>query len=304
MRVAAFVSLLMVVAVVPAYGAADDVMDRVEHHNVDNDGVNIHYVTMGKGPLILFIHGFPDFWYTWRNQMDALAGDYRVAALDCRGYNGSDKPKGGENYDMSLLVSDIAAVVRDAGVEKAIICGHDWGGMIAWSFVMTHPEMTEKLMIVNLPHPRGLSRELAKGGQQTKNSAYARRFQQEDSHKMLSAAALAGAVSRGDADLRAVYTKAFENSDFDAMMNYYRRNFPKEPYEEIPDGVMPKITVPVLQFHGLKDTALLPGALNDTWLEIDADYTLVTIPESGHWTQNEAADLVSTTMKWWLASRR
>ena len=106
------------------------------------------------------IHGFPDFWYSWRHQMAALSGQFQVVAIDQRGYNLSDKPKGVESYDMRLLVGDVAAVIRHLGRERATIVGHDWGGMVAWQFAMNLPQMTQNLVILNLPHPNGLLREL------------------------------------------------------------------------------------------------------------------------------------------------
>ncbi len=296
---------LCLVAVSAAGFAEDnDVTADVEHHYVDNNGVNIHYATMGEGPLVVLIHGFPDFWYTWHHQMAGLSDNFTVAALDCRGYNLSDKPEGQENYDMTLLVSDVAAVIRDQGQENSIIIGHDWGGVIAWQFTMSEPEMVEKLIIVNLPHPKPLSRELANSEQQQANSIYARRFQEPDSHTRLNAEMLSTMVSRGDAGLKEKYKAAFEQSSFDGMMNYYRQNYPREPYEEIPDGVLPKIHVPVLQFHGMNDTALLYPALNDSWEQMEKDYTLVTIPGAGHFAQQEAHEIVTSTMKWWLLSRQ
>src|SRR5688500_9823196 len=109
-------------------GAADtDLYDRVEHGYVQSEGgVKIHYATLGHGPLVVMIHGFPDFWYSWRHQMEGLADQYQVVAVDQRGYNLSDKPKGVESYDMRLLVGDIAAVIKHLGKEKATIVGHDW----------------------------------------------------------------------------------------------------------------------------------------------------------------------------------
>ena len=104
-----------------------DLYDRVEHGHADSDGVKIHYASLGEGPLVVMIHGFPDFWYTWRDQMDALASDYKVVALDQRGYNRSDKPEGVANYRVPLLVADVAAVIRHHGEDSAIIVGHDWG---------------------------------------------------------------------------------------------------------------------------------------------------------------------------------
>ena len=278
---------------------AGDFADRVTHEFADSDGVKIHYAKAGEGPLIVFIHGFPDFWYTWREQMEGLAGEYTVAALDTRGYNKSDQPEGVENYDMRFLVGDVAAVIRNEGLDKAIIVGHDWGGVIAWSFAASMPEMTDKLIILNLPHPAGLMRELKNNPKQHANSQYARNFQKPDSHENLSAAGLAAMLAQGDAGLKAKYTEAFENSSLDAMMNYYRANYPREPYE---GGLadMPKIQAPVLQFHGLEDSALLAEGLNNTWDHLEKDWTLVTLPGVGHWSQRDASDTITETMKWWL----
>ena len=109
--------------------------------------------------------------------MEALSDKYQVVAIDQRGYNLSDKPKGVENYDMRLLVGDVAAVIKSLGKDKATIVGHDWGGIVAWNFAMNLPQMTENLIILNLPHPNGLARELKNNPDQIKNSEYARSFQ-------------------------------------------------------------------------------------------------------------------------------
>jgi len=268
----------------------------VEHGYANSSGVKIHYASMGRGPLVVMIHGFPDYWYSWRHQMEALSDRYQVVAVDQRGYNLSDKPKGVENYDVSLLVGDVIAVIKHLGKEKAIVVGHDWGGMVAWSVAAFQPAMVEKLIIVNLPNPNGLRRELAKNPEQHKNSQYARNFQQEGAHLKLSAEALSRMAPE---NVREKYLEAFKNSDIEAMLNYYKRNYPREPYTA--DGPpMPNVKMPVLMFHGLKDTALLPGALNDTWKWVDAPLTLVTIPNAGHWSHWDAAELVSSTMKKWL----
>lgn len=278
--------------------ADSDLDKRVEHGYADSGGVKIHYASLGKGPLVVMIHGFPDFWYTWRDQMEALSKDYQVVAIDQRGYNLSDKPKGVENYDMRLLVGDVAAVVKHLKREKAIIVGHDWGGIVAWTFAMMLPDMTDKLIILNLPHPRGLNRELANNPQQQKNSQYARNFQQPDAHKDMTAARLAGWVR--DPEAKKKYVEAFNRSDFEGMLNYYKRNYPREPYTEDTSPVI-KVKMPVLMIHGLKDTALLAGALNNTWEWLEKDLTLVTIPGAGHFVQQDASDLVTRTIRMWLA---
>ena len=162
---------------------------------VDSAGVKIHYVASGTGPLVILLHGFPDYWYTWRDQMPALAKHFQVVAIDLRGYNKSDQPAGVDNYAMTKLVGDVDAVVKHFKKTKAIVVGHDWGGAIAWSYAMTHPDKTERLVILNLPHPKGMQRELATNPQQQKNSEYARIFQQPGAAK--ADARSAGLVGQG-----------------------------------------------------------------------------------------------------------
>lgn len=277
-----------------------ELMDRIEHRYAENDGVRIHYVVAGAGPLVVMVHGFPDFWYSWHEQIAALEDTYRIAAVDLRGYNGSDKPEGVENYAMPLLVADIAAVIAAEGETSAVVAGHDWGGAIAWSIAMSRPELVSALVILNLPHPAGLRRELAANPDQQRSSAYAYAFQQPDAHHALTAEGLAGWVT--DESTRARYVEAFERSDFEAMLNYYKANFPST--SGAADTVtFPKVQCPVLMFHGLDDQALLPGALNGTWEWVESDLTLVTIPGAGHFVQQDASEMVSLTMRDWLARR-
>jgi epoxide hydrolase 4 len=289
-------TLLLSIVLATATLAAD-IESKVKHAYADSNGVKIHYATIGSGPLIVMIHGFPDFWYTWRDQMEALSDKFQCVAIDQRGYNLSDKPKGVENYDVRLLVGDVAAVIKSLGQEKAIIVGHDWGGLVAWQFALNLPQMTDRLIVLNLPHPRGLTRELAHNPDQQKNSQYARNFQQAEAASKLTPEGLARWVK--DPAAREKYIEAFKRSDFEAMLNYYKRNYPREPYAEDTSPVV-KTQMPVLLIHGLSDTALLPGALNNTWDWMGKDLTLVTIPGSGHFVQQDASDLVSRTMRAWL----
>lgn len=265
---------------------------------VDSGGVKIHYVTAGKGPLVVLLHGFPDFHYSWRDQIPELAKHYQVVAIDMRGYNKSDKPEGVENYAMPKLTADVAAVLDHFKQKKAIIVGHDWGGAVAWSFAMAYPDRTDRLIILNLPHPRGMLRELANNPEQEKNSQYARNFQQPNAAKMVPLAMLSSWVKEKDA--RAKYDEAFKLSSLEAMLNYYKANYPRAPYK-VPEG-LPQVKCPVLQIHGLKDAYLLPGALNDTWKWIDGEWTLVTIPKAGHFVHRDAPKEVTQTMVNWLQS--
>ena len=272
---------------------------RVEHGYVDSGAVKIHYAALGPktGPLVVMVHGFPDFWYTWRSQMQALsAAGYRAVAMDLRGFNLSGQPVGVEQYDMRLLVGDVVAVIQAQGAGPAILMAHDWGGAIAWQVSFHVPQMVSKLIIINLPHPRGLARELAHNAAQQKASEYARTFQQPDSHTKLTAEGLASWVT--DAEARPKYVEAFKRSSFEGMMNYYRRNYPREPYQDAAGPVV-KPQCPVLQIHGLKDWALLPGALAGTWEWVD-DWTLVTIPEAGHFAQQDAPEKVNRAVLSWL----
>lgn len=282
---------------------AEDVFDRVKHGYADSAGVKIHYALLGptsgsgNAPLIVMIHGFPDFWYSWRHQMAVLSKDYQVVAIDQRGYNLSDKPKGKENYDMSLLIDDVRAVVKHLGRDRAVIVGHDWGGRVAWGFAMKYPEMTHRLIVCNLPHPRGIAYERAHNKEQQANTAYAQRFKQEDAAKNLTAEGLAARIK--DPKERSHYVDAFRRSDFEAMLNYYKQNYPAPPYLEDTSPVV-KVKPPVLLIHGLEDKALMHGALNHTWEWLERELTLVTIPGVGHFVQNDAAEFVSAMMKSWL----
>lgn len=271
--------------------------NQVQDGYVDNDGVAIHYVTMGSGPLMVLIHGFPEFWYSWRHQMPTLAEQFQVVAVDLRGYNLSDKPAGVEAYTIRHLVSDIVAVIGHFGANQAVVVGHDWGGMVAWAVAMFRPDLVERLIICNLPHPNGLARELAHNPQQQQNSQYARDFQKEDAHERLTVEGLAEWI--GDETARPHYREAFQRSDFAAMLNYYKANYPHPPYTE-PTSASPKIKCPVLMIHGLEDWALLPGALNDTWQWLEQDLTLVTVPGAGHFVHQDRPDFVTQSMVMWL----
>ena len=263
---------------------------------VDSGGVKIHYVAQGKGQLVVMLHGFPDYWYTWRDQMPALAKHFQVVALDLRGYNKSDQPKGVENYTVEKLVGDVEAVRKHFKQDKLTLVGHDWGGAIAWSYAMAHPERTERLVILNVPHPKGLQRELANNPEQKKNSEYARTFQQEDAAQKITPELLAFWVK--DPDDRKKYVEALKRSSMEGMLNYYKANYPKPPYKD--EKTFPPVKCPVLMFHGLDDPYLLPGALNDTWKWLEKDLTLVTVPKAGHWVHRDASELVTKRMVRWL----
>ena len=263
---------------------------------VDSQGVKLHYVTKGEGPLLVLLHGFPDFHYTWRDQIPALSKQFQVVAPDLRGYNKSDKPEGVDQYKMEKLLGDIGAILDHFKQKQMVLVGHDWGGIIAWNFAMAHPDKVERLIILNLPHPSGLSRELANNPEQQKSSAYARTFQKPEAASLIKPEMLAGWVKEPDA--RKIYVEALKASSMEGMLNYYKANFPKPPYVEGPK--LPPIKCPVLILHGLDDKALLPGALNDTWKWVEKELTIVTIPKAGHFVQRDNPELVTRKMLSWL----
>jgi pimeloyl-ACP methyl ester carboxylesterase len=270
----------------------------------ENGGVKIHYVVEGKGPLVVMIHGFPDYWATWKPLMATLsAAGYRTAAIDNRGYNLSGQPKGEAAYAMPNLVGDVAAVIAAEGQKNAVVIGHDWGAAIAWNVAMSRPDVVNKLIIMSVPHPAGMGRELATNKAQQEGSNYARNFQKPGSEKNLTAEGLAGWVK--DPKEKPGYVEAFRRSDFAAMMNYYRANYPKGVGETAgPPPSFPPIKVPVLVIHGMKDTALNAAGHNGTWEHVTADTTILMVPTAGHFVQHDAEALVDRTIKDWLNERR
>jgi pimeloyl-ACP methyl ester carboxylesterase len=308
-----------------------DDLSNLDHGFVDSGGVKMHYVTKGAGSLVVLIHGQPDHWYLWHKQIPALAKQFQVVAIDLRGYNLSDQPKGVENYTFDKLVGDVDAVIQHfqqekaapltlpvpqgtppaAGEEgigvraKATLVGHDWGGYISWRYAMAHPDKTDRLVLLNMPHPGCLERELANNPEQRQASEYARQFQQLPEggrtvlHKGVAYTLTPELFASGfkDETVREKYLEALRRSSIDGMMNYYKANFPRPPYQE---HTYPPVKCPVLMIHGLGDPFLLPGALNDTWRYLEKDFTLVTVPNAGHWVQYDAPDLVTKQLVAWL----
>jgi pimeloyl-ACP methyl ester carboxylesterase len=260
------------------------------------------------GPLVVRIHGFPDYWATWKPLMAELnKAGYRTVALDTRGYNLSDKPEGVAAYAMPNLIGDVAAVIAAEGQKNAIVIGHDWGAAIAWQTTFNRPDLVNKLVIMSVPHPAGMARELATNKAQQEGSNYAREFQKEGSEKALNAEGLAGWVK--DPAEKPGYVAAFKQSSFAGMMNYYRANYPRGTGGEtqVPTAMAApnqRVKVPVLVIHGMKDTALNAAGHAGTWNYVDADTTLLMVPGAGHFVQHDAEALVNKAVRDWLNERR
>ena len=299
-------SLLLFALVLLPVGAlaavpVDELYDLVEHRYADNDRVRIHYVTIGAGPLVVFVHGFPDQWYAWRHQMAALADDYQVVAISLRGYNRSDKPNGVEHYAIEHLTSDVAVVIADTGRESAVIVGHDWGGIVSWFFGEQYPDMIDALVIFNRPHPGPLRREMALSNEQKRRSGYIARFTTTTGDLGgMDAERLASRRAEPGTPWYDRYLEAFRRSDYESMINYYRAYYPQPPWL-VDEGPKTQFPVPVLQFHGLDDGAYVNTALNQTWEWMAGDLTLVTLPGVGHNSQNTGdIEFVTGMLQAWL----
>jgi len=301
MKIAAIAAAALLALSLPAAAAAP-ALPKFTDHYAQNGAVKIHYATAGDAnkPLVIMIHGFPDYWYTWRNLMAELSPQYRVAAIDTRGYNLSDKPDGVAAYAMPNLIGDVEAVIKAEGRKSAIVVGHDWGAAIAWQTVLNKPQLVDRLIIISVPHPANMARELKINPDQQRNSNYARNFQKEGSEKNIDLTKIYGWMT--DPAAKDAYAKAFARSSPAAMMAYYKANYP-DSTGNAPVPTFPKIKVPVLVLHGMKDTALLSPGHNGTWDQVEADTTVVMFPQSSHWVEQDAGPLANKTIHDWLNER-
>lgn len=278
-----------------------------KHELIHANGLDLHYVTQGEGQLILCLHGFPEFWYSWRHQIPEFADTYKVVALDLRGYNESDKPQEREAYRMAELMRDVEGVIRGLGYEQCILVGHDWGGAIAWSFAYEHPEMVKQLIILNLPHPAIFSESLRHNPQQLLRSWYVFLFQvpllpefllQLFDYEAIASAFENMAVDKTaftKADLNAYKDAAAKRGALTAMINYYRNIF-----ESITKSrSWPVLDIPTLMIWGEEDAALGKELTYGTEVYVK-DFRIKYIPHCSHWVQQEQPQLVNQYMREFL----
>jgi epoxide hydrolase 4 len=283
----------------------------VHHRHTVVNGVRLHYVEAGNGPLVVLLHGFPEFWYCWRRQIPALAAaGYRVVAVDQRGYNESDKPEGVSSYRVDRLAADVAALVARIGCEKAHIVGHDWGGAVAWAVAVRHPEVVDKLVILNAPHPAAFFRELHHQDQ-LRRSWYVFFFQlpvlpewflRFGNYSFLDRALQTEpvhAVAFSPEDVR-LYKQALSRPGaLTAAINYYRAAL---RYRREGQRSLRRITAPTLLLWGERDRylglALLEGL--EPWVP---DLRVRRIPDSSHWVQNDAPEQVNAALLAFLRTR-
>ncbi|MEQ8542251.1 MAG: alpha/beta hydrolase [Coleofasciculus sp. D1-CHI-01] len=278
-----------------------------EDYSITN-GVKLHYVTQGEGKLMLMLHGFPEFWYSWRHQIPEFARDYKVVALDLRGYNDSDKPKDVSAYQISELVNDIKGVIQGLGYESCILVGHDWGGMIAWYVAYTYPERVDQLIVMNIPHPAKFTEAFRSNPQQLLRSWYIFFFQlpllpewlfQWDDYRLIASSFIDMAIDKrafSEADLNAYKDAAAKRGAITAMINYYRNLFPGLWHQRQWD-VLP---IPTLMIWGENDTALGKELTYNT-KDYVPDLQIRYIPNCSHWVQQEQPQLVNQYMREFLA---
>lgn len=281
--------------------------------DVQSDGVKIHYHTAGSGPLLVLVHGIGSFWFDWRHQIPSLAEHYTVVAMTQRGFDKSDQPVGVEHYAAAKVAGDIDAVIRHFRQEKAIIMAFDSGGFHAWYFAMHYPQRTERLVVIGSFHPANLVREYATNPVQQKNGQYARGFINDPGAgaAMQKRMADPNAPPRpGDTpDITKMRLAAAQRSSFDAMMNFYKANWPHEPYSldmaamggHISD--YPKVTAPTLVVFGREDVPVTASGLNDLWKWVDNELTLLVVPGAGHGPHTEDPAFVTPRIVDWLATR-
>lgn len=278
------------------------------HRDSITNGIRMHYVTQGEGPLVVLLHGFPEFWYSWRHQIPFLAEHgYTVVAPDLRGYNDTDKPRTG--YDVQTLLRDIVGLIKGLGFQKAIIVGHDWGGALAWTFAMRYADMTERLIVLNAPHPWAFVREL-RTPKQLRKSWYMIFFQipwlpefllsqkhAEPIARMLYESAVQKSAFPPDVLLR--YQEAMSKPRALASgINYYRANFRStflRGYQNTVGAAATKINAPTLLIWGEQDVALgieLTQGL-EQWVP---NINIHRLPDSGHWVQQEQPVTVNDLM--------
>lgn len=285
----------------------------IHHRFAAVNGVTLHYVEANPASdrLCVLLHGFPEFWYSWRHQIPALAAaGFHVIAPDLRGYNLSDKPPGVSAYRLDALVGDVIGLIENAGAERAVVVGHDWGGVLAWRLALNNRRRVEKLIVLNAPHPAAYRRELRSGTQLLK-SWYILCFQVPALAELLLGAGDFDWMDRmferqpvnpqafGPQDIRRYKQAIARPGALTAALNYYRALVRHWNQSAARDNS--PLNVPVLLLWGERDVyaslRLTEGL--DAWAP---DLRVVRFPDASHWLQNDAPERVNRSMIEFLTS--
>ncbi|MGH2909763.1 MAG: alpha/beta fold hydrolase [Solirubrobacteraceae bacterium] len=270
----------------------------LHHGYADLSQVRLHYVQAGEGPLVVLLHGFPDFWYGWRHQIPALArAGFRVVAPDLRGYHLSSRPEGVQAYALRRLAADVAELIAERGEARADVAGHDWGAMVAWGVAALHPDSVRRLAILNVPHPRRMYHGL-RTWRQLRRSWYTVVFQLprlperrlaaggfRDLRRTIELAAPPGALEPGDVER---YVEAWRRPGvLTAMLNYYRAA------RRALGGRLPPITAPTLVIWGERDRYLGAELAEPHRRDVPGLRDVVRLPDSSHWVMRDEPERIS-----------
>jgi epoxide hydrolase 4 len=293
----------------------------MEHHFASVNGIRMHYVSSGSGGLIVFAHGFPEFWYEWKNQLAEFGRDHLAVAPDLRGYNLTEKPDGVDQYRVKILIEDLRGLAAHLDHEKFTLVAHDWGGAVAWAFALAYPRLLEKLVIINAPHPGVFARLLHSHAGQQHASQYMRMFTtpqaeeilSRDGYRMLSDIVLAPGLKQGyfdEADQRAYLEAWSQPGALTGGLNYYRAahllppppGTPPAASELVLDTAALTVRVPTLVIWGERDTALTSANLDG----LDAfvpDLTIRRVPDADHWIVHQKPALVNGYIREFVAAQ-
>ncbi len=292
--------------------------DGWDHRYMQVGDLRFHYVTAGSGPLLLLLHGFPEFWYSWRHQLSGLAGDFRMVAPDLRGYNYSDKPLGVSQYRMDRLAGDVLGMLAALGEESAYLAAHDWGGAVAWVVAAHAPGAIRKLAVLNCPHPSALLYHLMTNPSQRKRSRYMFQFQvprlpetiiRARDYRVIEKAFRGWAIDKScfsDADIEMYKQAAAQPGALTGGINYYRAAFRQGLRDQLQAlrgrrsgragaAGLPAIQVPTLLIWAEEDRALgreLTEGM-ERYFAPGISFERKYIPACSHWVQQEQPDLVN-----------
>ncbi|GII93677.1 alpha/beta fold hydrolase [Sinosporangium siamense] len=284
------------------------------HRSVHAGGTRFHVAEAGEGPLVLLLHGFPQFWWTWRHQLESLpAAGYRAVAVDLRGYGASDKPPRG--YDLPTLAGDAAGLIRALGETCAVVVGHDWGGLLAWTMAARHPKVVRRLIAVSAPHPLRLRSALFGDTRQLRAWRFALGFQVPvlpERRLTRRDGALVGKLldrwsgpSWPDESVSRRYREMFRISGVAHCSLEYHRWFFRSQFR--PDGLRfarrmrAEIEAPTLQLHGALDRCVLPRTAQGSGRYVAAPYRWRLLEGSGHFPHEERPEQFDAELLGWLA---
>jgi pimeloyl-ACP methyl ester carboxylesterase len=287
-----------------------------EHRFVAANGARFHVAEQGEGPVVLLLHGFPQFWWAWRHQMQALAdAGYRACAMDLRGYGASDKPPRG--YDTRTSATDVASVLRSLGASRAAVVGHGWGGWIAWSMPTLQPTVTRAIASLSMPHPLVFRRASFTSTRQARANAYLAGLQRPfvPERQMTVHGGYVQRLLREWASPEGIWPSPEEAKVYaDAMALPFVAHSAAEYYRWLvrsqarPDGwrfaarMRTPISVPVLQLHGERDGAVLPSTAGGAQEWCTGRYERALIAHAGHFLPEEAPQEVNERLVRWLDS--